>query len=58
MSIVASVKFQCLEVASKLTVELHTCFPHCDLYEASGIMYPHYWLFEGCDESFNTHLNV
>ncbi len=35
-------KLQCLEVAPKLTVELHTCFPHHELYEALGIVYPHY----------------
>jgi len=35
-----------------------TFFPHFELYEAFSIVYPHFWFFEGCDESFNTHLNV
>ncbi len=26
--------------------------------EALGIVYPHYWLVENNDESFNNHLNV
>jgi hypothetical protein len=56
--IVASVKLQCLEVASKLMVELHTCFSQHELHEALIIVCPHYRFFERCDESFNTHLNV
>jgi hypothetical protein len=55
---VAGAKFQCLEAASKLMVELHTCFPLPELHEALGIVYIHYWLFDDYDESFNTNLNV
>jgi hypothetical protein len=33
-------------------------FPQHELHETLGVVYFHYWLFEGCDESFNTHLNV
>jgi hypothetical protein len=57
-AIVACVKFQCLEAASKLMVELHTRFPLHELHEALGIVYLRYWLFDNYDESFNTHLNV
>jgi len=39
-------------------VELHTHFPHHGVNEALSIVYPHYWLLEGCDESFHTHLKV
>jgi len=35
-----------------------TFFPQFELYEAFSIVYSHFWLFERCDESFNTHLNV
>jgi hypothetical protein len=55
---VASVKFQCLEVASNLVAKLHTHFPSHELHEALGIVHPHYWLFKKFDESFNTRLNV
>jgi hypothetical protein len=37
-TIVASVKLQCLKVASKLMVELHTCFSQHELHEALIIM--------------------
>ncbi len=56
--IVASVKLQYLKVASKLVVELHTCFPQHELHETLGIVYLHDWLLEECDESFDTHLNI
>jgi hypothetical protein len=57
-AIVVGVKFQCLEIVSKLVVELDTCFPIHELHEALDIVYLHYWLLDDYDESFNTHLNV
>jgi hypothetical protein len=37
--VVKGVKVRCFKAATKLVVELHTCFSH---HEALGIMYPHY----------------
>jgi hypothetical protein len=45
-------------VASKLMVELQIWFPQHELHEALGVVCFHYWLFEGHDESFNTHMNA
>jgi hypothetical protein len=56
--VVASVKLQYSEVASKLVFELHTRFPQHELHEALGIVYLHDWLLEECDESFDIHLNI
>jgi hypothetical protein len=39
-------------------VELQIRFPQHELHETLGVVCPHYWLFEGRDESFTTHLNV
>jgi len=57
-TIMASVKFQCLEATSKLVIKLHTRFSLHELHEALGIVYLHYWLLKKCNESFNTHMNV
>jgi hypothetical protein len=58
-AIVAShIQLQCLKAISKLVVKLHAHFPQHGLRKALNILYLHYWLFEECDESFNTHLNL
>ncbi len=39
-------------------VELHTHFSQKGMNKVLNFVYPHYWLLEKCDESFNTHINV
>jgi hypothetical protein len=42
----------------KIVVELHTRFSQKRMNKVLNFVYPHYWLLEKCDESFNTHINV
>jgi hypothetical protein len=42
--------------AAKLIQEMSLWFPVAHLMDALGIIYPQYWLEEGCDSKFEKHL--
>jgi hypothetical protein len=48
----------CTEVAQALSDELDRRFPHQEVLDAFGIIYPQYWMQEGADESFHKHLDI
>jgi hypothetical protein len=53
-----SVKAQCKEAAEMLIQELERHFPHSDIMEAMGVVFPQYWLNAKCDELFPVHMQV
>lgn len=57
-SVVTAVKGQCSAAAEMLISQLDRRFPNCDIMEALGVVFPQYWLQEGCDELFASHLQV
>jgi hypothetical protein len=57
-SVVSAVKGQCSAAAEMLISQLDRRFPNCDIMEALGVVFPQYWLQEGCDDLFPSHLAV
>jgi hypothetical protein len=53
-----SVKAQCKEAAEVLIQELDRRFPHSDIMEAMGVVFPQYWLNPKCDDMFPVHMQV
>jgi hypothetical protein len=46
------------EIVQSLSDEMDARFPQHDILDASGIIYPQYWMQEGADASFQQHLSV
>jgi hypothetical protein len=58
VTVVASVKDQCAAATEMLISQLDKRFPHCDIMEALGVVFPQYWLQDNCDDLFVIHLQV
>ena len=58
MRVVASVKKQCSDAASTLILDLQRRFPHHEVMNALGVIYPQFWTSPDCDVIFPLRMNV